>query len=548
MEPSEFQAALNALRQEYERNLSTKIGEIESNWRALTLGEWNADTFKTMVRNAHSLAGSGATYGFVHVSTASRAFEQFAKRLNAEQLPDPTEHETIELLLEQLRNSTTALPHMMEDEETETEDSPLLYHTTAVANLWLYEPDNDLAGEIETQLAYFGYRVMVSDCLQDFGPDHSELPGALLLDWDMAQEKFGERERARLEQMRQLEYIPPILFFASRDDLSARLEAVRAGATAYLVKPLVMTTLIETLDAHLGNHSGDPYRILIVDDDVELAQYYSMTLEGAGMMTQVVMDPLDVMSPLVEFHPDLILTDMYMPNMSGLELASILRQQEAYVSIPIVFLSAETDADKQHSAMLRGGDDFLLKPIESDHLVRSVVRRVKRARVLRSLAERDSLTGLLNHTRFREQLVIEVARAIRTRTNLSLIMLDIDNFKSVNDMFGHPTGDRVIKSLARLMKQRLRKSDILGRYGGEEFAVILPETNGSAAWKVMEEIRESFAQISHQSSGIEFHVTVSGGIATVPPARDAAALNSTADRALYQAKRNGRNQIEYGVE
>jgi diguanylate cyclase (GGDEF)-like protein len=266
------------------------------------------------------------------------------------------------------------------------------------------------------------------------------------------------------------------------------------------------------------------------------------------MVTRTVTEPLQVMKPLVDFRPDLILIDIHMPDVTGTEIAAILRQESAYVSIPIVFLSSEKNPDKQQNAMLLGADDFLTKPVEPGHLISSVTSRVQRARTLRNLAERDSLTGLLNHTRFKEQLSIEVARAQRMGTSLAFVMLDIDHFKTINDTYGHPTGDRVLKSFALLFKQRLRKTDVLGRYGGEEFGVIMPDTGEGAAFQVMEELREAFAKIGHSSHGTIFQVTFSGGIATLPPWQDAASLNEAADRALYHAKRGGRNQVVYAVQ
>ena len=213
------------------------------------------------------------------------------------------------------------------------------------------------------------------------------------------------------------------------------------------------------------------------------------------------------------------------------------------MGIPIVFLSAETDPIKQMAAMSRGGDDFLTKPIEPDHLIAAVTSRAQRSRVLRSLMVRDSLTGLLNHTATKEHLDIEMSRAQRNNTQLSFAMIDIDRFKSVNDTYGHAAGDRVIKSLARLLLQRLRKTDIVGRYGGEEFAAILVDTDGPTAMNVLNEIRAHFAQIRHQGEEKPFSVTFSCGLAASPPWIDADALADAADKALYEAKRSGRNQV-----
>src|SRR5581483_6628291 len=540
MQATDFQQALQALKQEYERNLPDKVAEIENQWRTLTDEAWDSEQFKTFIRLAHSLAGSGATYGFPQVSTAARDLERYSKALNGEMRVSPEEEAQIQARIVSLWQSIIPVEHGVAAVQS---DAPSSETTPLPPCVLVYEHDSELARDIETQLGYFGYRAERIALFHNFLEQAEQTqPTALILDWDEAKQCSAE-EVSRLAPLHKKNPSQPILFMSEDDDLAARLEAVQHGATAYLVKPIVLSSLLETLDAQTGSRSSEPFRILIIEDEASLASWAATVLKQAGMLTQTVTDPMRVMSALVDFRPDLILTDFHMPGVTGPELAAILRQQEAYLSIPIVFLSSETDVDKQLSAMLLGGDDFLLKPIEPPHLISSVTSSVQRARILRNLAEHDSLTGLLNHTRFKEQLAIEVARAIRTQTDLAFVMLDIDRFKSVNDIYGHPTGDRVIKSLARLLKQRLRKTDILGRYGGEEFAVILPETNGGAAYAVMEEIRTSFAQIHQHAGGVEFQVTVSGGIATLPPWLDAAELNEAADKALYQAKRNGRNQI-----
>jgi diguanylate cyclase (GGDEF)-like protein len=208
-----------------------------------------------------------------------------------------------------------------------------------------------------------------------------------------------------------------------------------------------------------------------------------------------------------------------------------------------VFLSAETNRDMQLEAMRLGGDDFMTKPIKSDHLISAVINRVKRSRTLRAFMVRDSLTGLYNHTTTKGQLEIELARAQRHQSALALAIIDIDHFKSVNDTYGHPTGDRVLKSLSRLLRERLRKTDIIGRYGGEEFAVVLVGTDGATAVGVLDEIREGLARIRQQAGGEEFTVTFSCGIACFSHYPDGPRLTDAADRALYAAKRGGRNRV-----
>jgi diguanylate cyclase (GGDEF)-like protein len=136
-----------------------------------------------------------------------------------------------------------------------------------------------------------------------------------------------------------------------------------------------------------------------------------------------------------------------------------------------------------------------------------------------------------------------MAWAIRQKKALSFAMIDIDQFKKINDNYGHPTGDRVIKSLSRLLKQRLRGSDLVGRYGGEEFAVVLVDADRTMAMKILDNIRNDFSQLHHQAEGKEFQVTFSCGIADASQFPDAAKLGDAADKALYKAKHAGRNRV-----
>ncbi len=227
-----------------------------------------------------------------------------------------------------------------------------------------------------------------------------------------------------------------------------------------------MSRLIDRLDGIMSGIVNQPYHVLIVDDDPEQVSYYALVLQQAGMITSVALDPKQVIKILVEAKPEIILMDIYMPGCSGIELAAIIRQQTAFVSIPIVFLSIETDIKKRLEAMKQGADDFLTKPIHSEHLIASITHRVERTRAVRFFVERDSLTGLLNHNNLMEQLNREITRSTRTGGEICFVMLDLDNFKKVNDTYGHLTGDRVLKGLARVLHERLRSTDIIGRYGG----------------------------------------------------------------------------------
>ena len=403
--------------------------------------------------------------------------------------------------------------------------------------------DRKLAGELKVQFGYFGYEVSVYYTLADFrraiGPD---LDAVVLMDIAFPGDDLGGV--VIMKEIQQGRKTPvPVVFFSAHDTFQSRLEAVRGGSIAYVGRPVNIGNLIDKLDDISSLGTTEPYRVMIVDDSVASTAYHAAILEQAGMTVKVVNNPLNAVEALLEFTPDLILVDIYMPECSGMELAKVIRQFDAFVSIQIVFFSAESNLDKQLFAGGPGGGDFLTKPIQPEHLISSVTSRIRRSLMLRSFMVRDSLTGLLNHTAIKDLLDGEVARAKRQKKPLSFAMIDIDNFKQINDTYGHPVGDRVIKSLSRLLKQRLRASDLVGRYGGEEFAIVMGDADVSAAMEVLDTIRNDFSQLRHLADGNEFSVSFSCGIADVTHFPDADRLSIAADKALYKAKNAGRNQV-----
>jgi diguanylate cyclase (GGDEF)-like protein len=302
-------------------------------------------------------------------------------------------------------------------------------------------------------------------------------------------------------------------------------------------------SLVDAMDKLAFRSDDKPARILIVDDSRVQATYTALQLKKASMTTEILSRPMDLIERIIGFEPDLVLMDMYMPDCTGIELATVIRQMERFVGLPIVFLSGETNKDKQLAALGIGGDDFLMKPIEPEHLISSVTTKVARYRQLRIHMIRDGLTGLFNHNTILEFLSREVERAREAGGELSVAMLDLDDFKDVNDSYGHATGDRVLKSLSHMLRQRLREHDIIGRYGGEEFAVIMPDTDEGTALAMLTELAEGFGMIKHLAAAREFTVTFSCGIAGLRAGGSADSLLEEADAAMYAAKGAGRNRV-----
>jgi diguanylate cyclase (GGDEF)-like protein len=529
-----------ALSDTFATSLPDKLSAVDAAWEQLQRA-WDAEALAQLYRLAHSLHGTGATLGFNNLSIAARGLEHALGGLDRAVAPNEQQRDYIERLIGGLKLASQAQGAQPQPPAP----SPKAVTETALENrlVWLVQLDSLLAADLTTQLGYFGYLVQTYESAQAMRAQAgTRAPSAVIIGAEMLEADPGSYDQIAGSGAGPGQR-PPLIVVASHGDLESRLRAARAGAAAYLVNPISTVALIDKLDALSARSIEQPYRILIVDDDPITAGFFAEALHQAHMHTVVVNDPLKVMQPLAEFRPDMILMDLYMPSCSGLDLAAVIRQQEEYVGIPIVFLSAEDNMDTQLEALRLGGDDYLIKPIAPDHLISAVTSRVLRSRTLRGFMVRDSLTGLYNHTTTKEHLEIELARARRNQSGLAFAIIDLDRFKLVNDNYGHATGDRVLKSLARLLRERLRRTDVIGRYGGEEFAVVLSGTDGPTAAVVLDQIRAGLMQIRQQADDEFFSVTISCGIACFSDYPDASKLTEAADKALYVAKRGGRNRV-----
>ncbi|MCR4440448.1 MAG: diguanylate cyclase [bacterium] len=304
-------------------------------------------------------------------------------------------------------------------------------------------------------------------------------------------------------------------------------------------------------------------RILVVDDvaaNVELLKSHLSTQGYEVLVAHSGPEALDIVD---QEAPDLVLLDVVMPDMDGFEVCRRLKASTATDFVPVIMVTALDEVEYKVRGMEAGADDFVTKPFNRLELlvrVKSLLRikqlhdqlehKVRQLQAmeaqLREMAITDGLTGLYNYRYFKEQLTHEVDRAARHKECFSLIMLDIDHFKLYNDTHGHLAGDKVLKDLARLLRDNVRKIDVAARYGGEEFALILVQTprpaSGVVARKLQALVEEfPFAHGEQQPQG---KLTISMGVATYPEdGHTAEELIAAADRRLYRAKAEGRNRV-----
>jgi diguanylate cyclase (GGDEF)-like protein len=295
----------------------------------------------------------------------------------------------------------------------------------------------------------------------------------------------------------------------------------------------------------------EPVNLALIRRRLEWEHYRVETAEDGGRAVEAARRVL----------PDLIILDVMMPVMDGLEACRLLKEDAATRDIPVIFLSALDDTDTKVRGLGLGANDYVSKPFRVEELLArvSVAIRMKlerdrlrqRAEELRRSAEAasemsmtDALTGLLNRYGLHRALQRELSEARRYGRPLSCLLIDIDFFKAVNDTYGHAAGDAALQQAARVIADSVRGSDVVCRYGGEEFLVLAPETGHEGARALAEKIREAFSARLFGDAGRVFPLTLSAGVAQLSTGESGNDMIARADDALYHAKQTGRDRVE----
>lgn len=293
--------------------------------------------------------------------------------------------------------------------------------------------------------------------------------------------------------------------------------------------------------------------VLVVDDLRTNALVLKKLLEPEWAV-QIALNGLDALEAAAQTpEPDLILLDMRMPDMNGHEVCRRLKENEQTRNIPVIFITAMEDWSNEAQGLALGAVDYITKPVRAP-IVRARIRNhlalqqalaelAFKNKELERLAERDKLTGLYNRRKLDDALAQEVIRSERYHRPLSVILIDIDHFKNVNDTYGHQVGDTVLMESAARLTHTLRTSDIAGRWGGEEFLVICPETAVDTAVMLAKRLRADYTAQAFPDAG---NLTASFGVAAHRHGLQVKDVVHRADQALYRAKEGGRNRVEKG--
>jgi diguanylate cyclase (GGDEF)-like protein len=531
-----FAEAFAHLQQAYAAELPGRFAELRKDLAALAAGE--EDAAASLQGRLHQLAGSGGSHGFPKLSQIAREAEQW---MIANQTWDPAAIKRLDDAISQLTKLLDSAFLAGGAEEVET-DTPHSFGWQAR----VVGQNDALLTTVTQTLTIAGFQVTTRQEPEDIHAiPASARPDLLVIVGDAAD--FDTRATAAAwSSIRALR--PRGVVLVDTGNGEDQLGAVAAGADAIFRPDQIHGDLAHYCKT-LARIGIPPSSVLLVEDDLAQAQLVASALESSNIRVNHAENAARAQEILAQEVPDIILLDVELPDLDGFTLARLIRQDPKYNLLPIVFLTGRGSTSSHIEALRAGADDFLTKPIDQSIslLLQVVITRAERGRRIREMVHKDGLTGLLNHATLMEELQNAVEYAQRNEEEFAFLMIDVDHFKRVNDRYGHLVGDQVLLHVAHVFQSVARASDLIGRYGGEEFGMVLRRSDRDGAEMVARKLQAALRERpAATKNGETISVEVSIGIAVYPSdGSTASMLAHSADVALYQAKTSGRNRVAH---
>ncbi len=529
------------LKTAFLRHLPERIGGIEDNWNALVTESWDPTKLARLFLRIQDLAGQTGKHGLIQVSQAVYSLEQyFRDLLQSGQRPSDTQQSEFKSLIQSLKSVV--------GESRQNQNGEILQSIGNTTPLYYLRVSDSLApglaGALESlDCSVTGFR-REDDMLK--GMD-SLMPAAIILDAQLLNSIDGLKVRLNKLKVEKGSALP-LTVISSSSKLDIRLQAMRSGAVAFFVPPLDIGAVAARIKQLAAPEKKKTYRIMIVDDDPSQADFAAAILRKADMETCTVTEPLQVLNTLEAFRPDLILMDLYMPDADGMELTSIIREQNEFVGVPIVFVSGEQDTDKQLDALSVGGDDFIAKPIRPKHLMSTIKNRVQRARALQKQVSvhtaRDPITGLFNRRYFFERLDKTLASNNPHPVARGILYANLDNKEHIQQQIGIGQTDALMAEIGAQIAKAAEPQDVCARTDDNGFAIIAKRPLNQNIANLGNALVQTIGSINFDNAPQGSRPTISMGLCLVEAAPDdASGLLGRAENAARHAAELGGNRL-----
>lgn len=520
-----------AIWERYKHNYSDRIETLEQTIATLERGELTPELGQQACGEAHLLIGALASFGFTEASRICRQIEQIF-RAGVESSLEARLAQLVAALRQELElpAPTRELPERS------------LATVKQQSRLLIIDNDTQLGEQLISEATIWGIQAELITLTAARKAIAQNCPDVVLLDLC---DNCAESGLNLLAELKTNNRDLPVLVLAAQDDFTNRIKVARLGGEIFLSKPVFPASVLAAINQVLSQSDTIAAKILVVDDDPQTLDVLRTVLEPWGFKLALVDNPRHFWDKLEQYNPDLLILDVEMPELSGIDLCQVVRSDPHWCELPVLFLSVHTDATTVDRVFAAGADDYVNKPILGARLIARVLNRLERTQTLHKLADTDILTGIANRRKSIQELSRLLRLAKRQSQPLCFVILDLDRFKLVNDRHGHETGDRVLRRFGALLQQTFRSEDAIARWGGEEFVVGLYAATRQQTMARLTELLEIVQQQEFTgTSGEKFQVSFSGGIAQYPEdGTDLQALYRSADAALYEAKAGGRGRV-----
>ena len=483
-------------------------------------------------REAHKLVGSLGTFGFAEGSRLARDIEQMLE--SEERLP----HEGVR----RFAGLVVALRREMEGgPATFAASAPTSAET---AHLLMVDGDEKLTDRVALEGATRGVRTeIVATVAAARAAIAVERPDVVLLDLSVADtEEDGLRLLAELSTQ-----APdmPVLVHSANDSFIERVTVSRLGGSGFLQKPLLPTQVVDAVQRVLKRRKVVTTRLLAVDDDPLVLDILEALLQQTGIEVTTLDDPLRFWDVLDEVSPDVLLLDVDMPGLDGIELCRVVRSSPRWSELPVLFITARTDTSSVQQIFDAGADDYIAKPVAGPELLARITSRVERDQLRRSLDGTDPLTGLADRHTASQVLRYFLRLATRQKQTLSLAILQLDDFTDIDDRHGRPTIDAVLRRLGELLTRSFRAEDVVARWVGDQLLLGMYTMQKDRGVERVQELVESLRRETFTTpKGSRIQVSASAGVAEFPAdGPDLLTLCEAASHVLIRAKAAGPGRV-----
>jgi len=530
------------LRSIFFDHLPKRVLAIEESWNELTEGGWDKHAASRLFLRLQDMSGAAGKFGLIRVSEVLLALERNLRTLISEvKSPTAAQIEQVNGLIKRLKT--------LSFDGKNPKNAALLRPEKKKPRIFCLCPSEGLGPRLRRALEAIYFSVSRFEDIEKLLDEYEKKPpAAIIVEGRLLPNIEPLAEQLKKSKARRGS-APTLAVISSSSALETRLNALRAGADAYFVTPIDAGAVAARIKQLVAQKPSETYRILVVEDDPSQADFAAAILRKADMEISTVNAPAEVLSAMETFRPDLILMDLYMPEADGAELTSIIREQQEFVGIPIIFLSGEQDADKQVEALGAGADDFISKPIRPKHLVAIIKNRVQRTRALKaqSTAEshRDPITGLYNRRRFLESVDNELTADKAHPSARAVLVAELDRAEEIQKRIGSGQLYALLAEIGSLIASRIEPQDVAARLEEHNFAVLTKRPLEKDVTALAEELRKVVAHTRFEGENQNTRTTLSIGVCFFDAApHDTAGLVGRAAQTCRLARSRGGNRVE----